>query len=85
MYLSISYFILSIVSCHHGEYGEPPRTVAAYVVHLLDKLESGLTGLSDKLEQSEGERISYDSFGVAGRSGIFKSTVCRVIKHLSML
>lgn len=54
--------ILSIVSCHHGEYGEPPRTVAAYVVHLLDKLESGLTGLSDKLEQSEGERVSYDSF-----------------------
>lgn len=58
--------LISIVSCHHGEYGESPRTVEAYVIHLLDCLESNLTSINQKLEgvsiedqiQIEGMRLS---------------------------
>ena len=39
--------LISIISCHSGEYGEKPRTVAAYVIHLLDTLESQLASLED--------------------------------------
>ena len=42
--------LVSIVSCHHGEYGEVPRTVEAYVVHLIDCLESQLTGINQLLD-----------------------------------
>lgn len=40
---------------HHGEYGEKPRTTAAYLIHLVDNLESKLTDLSDALENSTGD------------------------------
>lgn len=42
--------LVSVVSCHHGEYGEPPRTVEAYAIHLVDCLESNLTSVNQLLE-----------------------------------
>ena len=39
--------LVSIISEHAGEYGERPRTVAAYVIHLLDTLESRLASLEE--------------------------------------
>lgn len=39
--------IVAIVSEHAGEYGERPRTVGAYVIHLLDMLESRLASLEE--------------------------------------
>lgn len=40
---------------HHGEHGEKPRTAAAYLIHLVDGLESKLTDLTDALENSTGD------------------------------
>ena len=54
--------LCSVISGHHGEAGEPPRTVAAYVVHLLDHLESRLTSLDEMLATSEDGRIVYEGF-----------------------
>lgn len=54
--------VCSIISGHHGEVGEPPRTVAAYVVHLLDLIESRLAGLDDMLSKSEDGRVVCDGF-----------------------
>lgn len=53
--------LLSVISQHHGEYGERPRTVAALVVHQIDLLESYLTSLDTTLSiVGAGEQISFD-------------------------
>lgn len=44
------YGLASIIATHHGEYGEPPRTVGSYVIHLIDCLESNLTSVNQLLE-----------------------------------
>lgn len=55
--------LLSVVSCHHGEMGERPRTVAAYVIHKLDMIEAIFTGLNDQLEEAKkGDVQQYDGF-----------------------
>lgn len=50
--------MVSVVEQHHGEFGEPCRTVAAYVVHLFDLLDSKLTILDDALGASDGGQIN---------------------------
>lgn len=54
--------LLSIVSQHHGEYGDPPRTIEAYVIHLIDQFEANLTTLDQKLEMSGNEQILFNNF-----------------------
>lgn len=55
--------LLSIISQHHGEFGEPPRTVAAYVISKLDALESQLTALNTKLEILDaGDQLVVESY-----------------------
>lgn len=56
------YSLLSIIAQHHGSYEETPRTIAAYVVHQIDCLESTLALLNQTLEEiPEGSQISFDS------------------------
>lgn len=44
------YHILEILTGHHGkEYGDEPKTVWAYVVHLIDMLDSQTTGMLDRI------------------------------------
>ena len=55
------YSLMSIVSQHHGEYGEKPRTIAAYVIHILDLLDTNLTTLDLSCESIEkGEQVKFD-------------------------
>lgn len=51
--------LCAIVSEHHGEWGDRPRTVASYVIHLFDKLESVLASLNELAEVNG--QIVYDS------------------------
>lgn len=54
--------LLSVISQHHGDYGEPPRTVAAYVISKLDLLDSCLTSLNASLENKDsGEQVLMES------------------------
>ena len=46
--------LIAIVMGHHGQYGEPPQTVWAYIVHLVDMLESKTTGIVDAIEKNQG-------------------------------
>lgn len=55
------HLLLSIIEQHHGEYGERPRTVAAYVIHKLDLLESVLTSINALLKDSPDGNIQYDN------------------------
>lgn len=55
------YNLLAIVAQHHGEYGEPPRTIASQVIHMLDLLESSFTDMSQMVADTPaGEQIIYD-------------------------
>lgn len=59
------YNLISIMLQHHGEYGEPCKTVAAYLVHRADMLDSQLTLLTQAMENvnnAEGSRIRIDDF-----------------------
>ena len=53
--------LLSIISGHHGEYGEKPRTIVAYVIHLVDCLDSVLTMVNQQLETATSNQIVVES------------------------
>lgn len=53
--------LVSVIQQHHGEYGERPRTLVAYIVHRLDALDAHLTTLNDMVKESDGEQIKYDN------------------------
>lgn len=55
------YDLISIMVGHHGKFGDPPRTVAAYVVHKLDLLDSVFTSLNELLEKNTGS-VQYEGF-----------------------
>lgn len=44
------YHLLAIQQGHHGEYGDKPTTVWAYIVHLIDMLESQVTAFLDRCD-----------------------------------
>lgn len=54
--------LLSVVQQHHGEYGERPKTVAAYLVHLIDNLEATLTSLQESIETSTTDMVKQGDF-----------------------
>lgn len=47
------YEVLSVLQGHHGEFGDYPTTVLAYIVHLIDMLDSQTTGIFDKIERND--------------------------------
>lgn len=59
------YQLMSIILQHHGQFGEPPKTVAAYIIHKADMLDSDMTLLLQLMESpmqdSSGDKIKIDS------------------------
>jgi 3'-5' exoribonuclease len=47
------YHILAVQQGHHGEYGDKPTTIWAYIIHLIDMVESQTTAFLDKLSVGE--------------------------------
>lgn len=47
------YEILAVLQGHHGEFGDAPTTILAYIVHLIDMLDSQTTGIFDKIEGND--------------------------------
>lgn len=43
------YRLLSVITQHHGQFGEPPRTLEAYLVHVIDMFESRMQMLNQNL------------------------------------
>ena len=59
------YHLIAILLQHHDQYGDPCRNVYAYIVHKIDDMESGLTNLSQAMDQNansdpSGQFIWYD-------------------------
>lgn len=46
------YRIMSIIGQHHGEFGERPQTIEAYVIHLADMLEARLQILNEEANKT---------------------------------
>ena len=48
------YELISVLQGHHGaEWGDAPNTVLAYLIHLIDMVDSQTTGIFDKIERNE--------------------------------
>lgn len=55
----------AIILEHHGEFGERPKTVYAYLVHVIDLLDSRVSGLQRKvegLELGDTANIAFDGY-----------------------
>ena len=46
--------LLSVISQHHGEFGDRPRSIAAYVISKIDSLEADFTSLNDAIKDANG-------------------------------
>lgn len=56
------YNLCSILLQHHGEFGEPPKTLYAYLVHKVDMMDSEFTFLSTMLaDNPELDKIFYEN------------------------
>lgn len=50
---SFYYHILAVQQGHHGDYGDAPTTIWAYLIHLVDMLECNTTGFLDNMERGD--------------------------------
>lgn len=58
--------LVAIISQHHGEFGERPKTVYAYLVHVVDLLDARVSGLQKKLDEDSALGTYYiDDFRLA--------------------
>ena len=61
--------LVSIFLQHHGEFGDECRTIASYLVHKCDLLESQLTSIGQALEapvpSTAGDKIKQDGLWLA--------------------
>jgi 3'-5' exoribonuclease len=59
------YNLISIITQHHGQYEERPRTVFSYIVHLVDNFDTRLTIIEESIERMEtGQVIRMDDFNL---------------------
>ena len=56
----------SIIVEHHGEFGDPCKTVVAYVVHKVDMFDSVMTGLAQTIETQTMTDVSGSKVRVDG-------------------
>lgn len=54
--------LLSVIQQHHGEYGERPKTLAAYLIHKLDALEAEFTDISEAITGNTTDVIKCGDF-----------------------
>ena len=64
------YDLCSIILEHHGEFGDPCKTVVAQIVHFIDYYESQVTGViqtmeNDSVESFVGKSIWYNNHNLS--------------------
>ncbi|NLJ71074.1 MAG: HD domain-containing protein [Clostridiaceae bacterium] len=55
--------VQSVISGHHGDYGDRPTTVAAAIVHYIDTLESQTTGILQHMENLKDDNFKFGDWG----------------------
>ncbi|MGF2716726.1 HD domain-containing protein [Bacillus cereus] len=57
------YNLISIITQHHGQFEERPRTLYSYVIHLIDNLEAQMTIVDEKWQEAKnGTEIYVNDF-----------------------
>lgn len=56
------YDLVSVISSHSGDFGEHPRTVASYIIHMLDNIDSKFAALNDSIEDNTGDVIMFEGY-----------------------
>lgn len=57
------YNLISIITQHHGQYEERPRTIYSYIIHLIDNLEAQMTIIDEKYKEAKnGTEIYVNDF-----------------------
>lgn len=46
------YSLIAVISQHHGKFGESPRILVSYLVHLMDSLDTTLTDMETQLRDN---------------------------------
>lgn len=54
--------LISVIQQHHGEYGERPRTLVAYMIHLIDGLEAQFTDINDIIESASTNQVKIAEY-----------------------
>lgn len=54
--------LISVIQQHHAEYGERPRTLVAYIIHLIDKLEAQFTDINDIVNTATSSQVKIDDY-----------------------
>ena len=54
--------IVSVIQQHHGEYGERPRTLVAYIVSIIDSLEARLTDIQEQVIKARNGVVKIDDY-----------------------
>lgn len=49
---NVYYRIISVILGHHGEFGERPHTIYAKIIHLIDMVDSQVTGIMEAVSQT---------------------------------
>ncbi|MDI9490485.1 MAG: HD domain-containing protein [Clostridiaceae bacterium] len=55
--------VQSVISGHHGDFGDRPTSIAAAIVHYIDTLESQTTGLLQSMLQTKSDQIRFGDWG----------------------
>lgn len=51
--------LVAIISQHHGEFGERPKSVYSYLVHVVDLLDARVSGLQKRLDEEDESTTTY--------------------------
>ena len=61
--------LISVIQQHHGEYGERPRTLIAYIIHLIDGMEAHLTDIDDAIRDAASNQVKINSYKLSFNKG----------------
>ena len=56
--------LMSVITQHHGEFGERPQTVEAFIIHRLDWIEAQFTDLNTAMNDPDSKKMYYDGFNL---------------------
>lgn len=67
--------LIAVIQQHHGEFGARPKSVYSYLVHVVDLLDSRVSGLKEKLEKDGSEanyNLVFDDYHLQHRRYAYK-------------
>lgn len=54
--------LISVIQQHHGEFGERPRTLVAYIINIIDGLEAQLTDINDMVSSATTSQVKLGEY-----------------------